>query len=422
MEVLGFSEVLEPEAKGGTFDRVGGIWWSPIFYYHQLQNMGIKNLMKLLSEEVNGCVKEVSMANLNGRAIAIDASMALYQFLIAVRSGDGSANAQLTNEAGEVTSHIQGMFNRTIRLMENGIKPVYVFDGKPPVMKSGELAKRKMRRELAKENLKVAEEEGNEEDIEKFNKRLTRVTPEHNEDCKKLLELMGVPVITAPCEAEATCAALAKSGKVFAAGTEDMDTMTFGTPVLLRRLTMAASRKLPILEIRLEKALEGLELSMDEFIDFCILCGCDYCDSIRGVGPKKALAAIKEYKSIERFLEALKEKMPKGVTVPEEWNRDVDPIYQQARVMFSNAEVLDCKDVKLEWTGPQEEALTHFLVNEKGFGAERVKTAIAKLKKAKSTHSQQRMESFFKVLPSKVVDNKKRKGKDTSVNKKKKLK
>ena len=117
--------------------------------------MGIKSLMKTLSEEVSGCIREVTMQQLGGRIVALDASMALYQFLIAVRSaGDGSGPTQmLTNEAGEVTSHIQGMFNRTIRLMENGLKPVYVFDGKAPTMKGGELAKRTERRQAAKENL-----------------------------------------------------------------------------------------------------------------------------------------------------------------------------------------------------------------------------------------------------------------------------
>ncbi len=99
--------------------------------------------MKLLSEECPQCVKELQdMENLTGRKVAIDASMALYQFLVAVRlSGAGGQSMQLTNEAGEVTSHVQGMFNRTIKMMASGIKPVYVFDGKPPQMKGGELAK-----------------------------------------------------------------------------------------------------------------------------------------------------------------------------------------------------------------------------------------------------------------------------------------
>lgn len=92
--------------------------------------MGIHGLMKLLSEECPGCIKEITLENLTGRKIAIDASMAMYQFLIAVRTaqGQGGFSAQLTNEAGEVTSHIQGMFNRTIRLMADGIKPVIIYN------------------------------------------------------------------------------------------------------------------------------------------------------------------------------------------------------------------------------------------------------------------------------------------------------
>lgn len=71
-----------------------------------------------------------------GRKVAIDASMSIYQFLIAVRSNDGQ---QLQNEQGETTSHLMGIFYRTIRMVENGIKPCYVFDGAPPKMKSEEV-------------------------------------------------------------------------------------------------------------------------------------------------------------------------------------------------------------------------------------------------------------------------------------------
>lgn len=363
--------------------------------------MGIKGLMKMISEEASECVKELALSDFTGRIVAIDASMQLYQFLIAVRSSGehGAPSQMLMNEDGKVTSHVQGMFNRTIRLMENGLKPVYVFDGKPPTMKGGELAKRTERRNQAKENLKEATESGNVEDMDKFTKRLVRVTPEHNQDVKDLLALMGVPFLDAPCEAEATCAALAKSGKAFAAGTEDMDALTFATPILLRRLTMPASKKLPILQINLEKLLAGLELSLDEFIDLCILCGCDYCDAIRGIGPKKALAAIRAHKSIEHVVAHLQTNQTKGIVIPENW-LGAEPVYQQARKLFKEAEVLDCADLKMEWKPPQEELLTKLLVETYHFGPERVQNAIKKLKKAKSSHSQQRLTSFFTVLPS----------------------
>ena len=150
----------------------------------------------------------MELASLHGRKIAIDASMAIYQFLIAVRTGGDNIQAfQLTNEAGETTSHIQGMFNRTIRFMTEGIKPVFVFDGKPPSFKSGELTKRRERREEAEKALKQAEEGGDIEEQNRQNKRLVRAGKKENDDCKKLLQLMGMPIVLAPCEAEAQAAA-----------------------------------------------------------------------------------------------------------------------------------------------------------------------------------------------------------------------
>lgn len=323
----------------------------------------------------------------HGRKIAIDASMSIYQFLIAVRS-DGS---QLTNEAGEITSHLMGMFYRTIRMIENGIKPVYVFDGKPPIMKSGELAKRKEKREEAQKGLAQAEETGDAEGMEKFSRRLVKVTPQHNDECKRLLKLMGIPYIEAPCEAEAQCAALVKSGKVYATGTEDMDALTFGSSVLLRHLTFSEARKMPIREFYLDRILTELELSHYEFIDLCILLGCDYCDSIKGIGPKRAVDLIKQYKSIE---EIIKHIDTNKYTLPEEWP------YQEARELFKNPEVLQDADINLKWEAPNEEELVKFLVEEKGFNEDRIRSGIKKILKARKGSTQGRLDSFFKVMPS----------------------
>ena len=122
------------------------------------------------------------------------------------------------------------------------------------------------------------------------------------EDAKTMLRLLGLPVIEAPCEAEAQCAALCKNGKVYATATEDMDALTFGTLNLLRGFN---SKKEPITEINYDKMLEGLEMSQSEFVDMCILCGCDYCDTIDGVGPITAFKLIKEHKTIEEVIKHL---------------------------------------------------------------------------------------------------------------------
>ncbi len=187
-------------------------------------------------------------------------SMSIYSFLVAVRS-DGQ---QLMSDTGETTSHLMGMFYRTLRIVDNGIKPLYVFDGAPPKLKSGELAKRFARKSEANEQHEEAKETGTAEEVEKFSRRTVRVTREHNEECRRLLKLMGIPFIVAPTEAEAQCAVLARAGKVYAAASEDMDTLTFNSPILLRHLTFSEQRKEPIQEIHLDKTLEGLNMDRDQ--------------------------------------------------------------------------------------------------------------------------------------------------------------
>ncbi|XP_020573484.1 flap endonuclease 1-A isoform X3 [Phalaenopsis equestris] len=306
----------------------------------------------------------------------------------------------LTNEAGEVTSHLQGMFNRTIRLLEAGIKPVYVFDGQPPDLKKQELAKRYLRRDDATKDLATAVEEGNKEEIEKFSKRTVKVTKQHNEDCKQLLRLMGVPIIEAPCEAEAQCAALCKSDKVYAVASEDMDSLTFGAPRFLRHLMDPSSKKIPVMEFEVEKVLLELGFTMDQFIDLCILCGCDYCDSIKGIGGQTALKLIRQHGSIENVLENLSKDR---YHIPEDWP------YQEARQLFKEPVVIS-EIPELKWTAPDEDGLVAFLVNENGFNHDRVSKAIEKIKAAKDKGSQGRLESFFRpvIKPSEPLKRKPR--------------
>ncbi|CAJ1977905.1 unnamed protein product [Sphenostylis stenocarpa] len=337
-------------------------------------------------------MKENKFESYFGRKIAIDASMSIYQFLIVVgRSG----TEMLTNEAGEVTSHLQGMFSRTIRLLEAGIKPLYIFDGKPPDLKRQELAKRYSKRADATEDLSEALETGNIEDIEKYSKRTVKVTKQHNEDCKKLLRLMGVPVVEAPSEAEAQCAALCKAGKVYAVASEDMDSLTFGAPKFLRHLMDPSSKKIPVMEFEVAKILEELNLTMDQFIDLCILSGCDYCESIRGIGGLTALKLIRQHGSIENMLENINKER---YHIPDNWP------YQEARRLFKEPLVLtDEKELDIKWSAPDEEGLITFLVNENGFNTDRVTKAIEKIKAAKSKSSQGRLESFFKPTPNSSV-------------------
>ncbi|XP_037953942.1 flap endonuclease 1-like [Teleopsis dalmanni] len=347
--------------------------------------MGILGLSKLIADVAPFAMKDNEIKNYFGRKVAIDASMCLYQFLIAVRA----EGAQLTTVDGETTSHLMGMFYRTIRMLDNGIKPVYVFDGKPPDLKSGELAKRAGRREEAEKALQAAKEAGNEADVDKFNRRLVRVTKDHANEAKELLKLMGVPFVEAPCEAEAQCAALVKSGKVFATATEDMDALTFGSNVLLRYLTFSEARKMPVKEIHHEKVLKGFELTQNEFIDLCILLGCDYCEGIKGIGPKRAVELINTYRNLETILENIDRKK---YIVPENWN------FELARQLFITPEVADPDNIDLKWTDPDEDALVKFLCGDRQFSEERVRGGVKKILKSRNTQTQGRLDGFFKVL------------------------
>jgi len=357
--------------------------------------MGIKGLAKILGEHSESSIKEQKVENYFGRKIAIDASMTLYQFLIAIRQ-DGPGG-QLTDEFGEPTAHLNGLFYRNIRLLENGIKPCYVFDGKPPDMKGGELKKRGEAKKKAMEDMKQAQLADDQEAIAKFEKRMTRVTKKQNEEAIKLLTLMGIPIVRAPGEAEAQCAELCKGGLVFATATEDMDALTFGTPRLVRRLTasQAHQKQMPIHEFNLQDGLDGLEMTMDQFIDFCILCGCDYTSTIRGVGPKKAHQFLKEHKNIEGVVKALQGH--KRYIVPDDFR------FEQARRLFVEPDVTKSADLPpLKWTDPDKEGIIEYMVNEKGFNMERIVRGIERLKKSKKAGSQKRLDSFFSVTKVKA--------------------
>ncbi|KAG9292112.1 hypothetical protein G9A89_005256 [Geosiphon pyriformis] len=361
--------------------------------------MGIHGLHKLISDNAPRAIKENDIKNYFGRKIAIDASMSIYQFLIAVRS----EGQQLMSDSGETTSHLMGIFYRTIRMVESGIKPCYVFDGKPPTLKSGELAKRTERRREANKSLEEAQETGITADIDKFSRRTVKVTAQHNSECKKLLQLMGIPYVDAPCEAEAQCAALARAGKVYAAASEDMDTLTFAAPVLLRHLTFSENRKLAIDEIHLDKVLEGLDLNMKQFIDLCVLLGCDYCDSIKGVGPHRALEFIRKYKSLENIVKNIDTKK---YPIPENWP------YEDARQLFLEPIVNDSQDLELKWQEPNVKGIVDFMVHEKGFNEDRVRKGVDKLLKNLKVAQQGRLDSFFTPLTAGSDPMQKRKGEE----------
>ena len=140
----------------------------------------------------------------------------------------------------------------------------------------------------------------------------------------------------------------------------------------------------------------------------CILLGCDYCESIRGIGPKRAIELVAQHETIEKILDNIDTKK---YIVPEDWN------YQKARELFVNPEIADPATIDLKWTDPDEEGLIKFLCGDRQFSEDRVRSGFKKIMKTRTTSTQGRLDSFFKVLPSSTPPAGKRKSESSSVKK-----
>ncbi|MEM0333032.1 MAG: flap endonuclease-1 [Candidatus Aenigmatarchaeota archaeon] len=332
--------------------------------------------------------KEIELKDLMGKKIAIDAFNALYQFLTIVRDKD--TGEPLKDSKGRITSHLSGLFYRTVNFIEEGIKTVYVFDGEPPKFKKLTQEKREELKKEAEEKLKIAIEEGRIEDIMKYAQATARLTKELVEDAKKLLDLMGVPYVQAPSEGEMQAAYMAKKGDVWASASQDYDSLLVGSPRLIRNLNLTGRRKLPNKEvyveikpelIELEEVLTNLGISREQLIIIGILVGTDYNpNGIENIGPKKALKLVKEKKTLENILKEI------------EWKFDISP--QEIYDFFLNPPVTD--NYNLVWREPDEEGLIKFMVEEHNFSEERIKNAIEKIKQAIQKQQQKSLDKWFK--------------------------
>jgi flap endonuclease-1 len=375
--------------------------------------MGIKGLTKFLKSENCAGIKEIPKSPLKYKVLAIDASILLYQYVIQIRTQTGGFMQNLTNASGKNTSHIYGFFTKTISFLESGIRPVYVFDGAPPELKNHELSKRSTRKKEAQEALKEAhaalkeaqealedienmeapESTANIDEINKLSKYVT-ITREHVADIKRLLDLMGITYIDAPCEAEAQCVYLNYYKLVDAVYTEDMDSLALGRPGLVIVRGLNNSKMKQALEINLNKVLESLQLTREQFIDFCILCGCDYCPTISGIGPKRAYSLIKTHKTIDALivhLEAENAKKQKHVIPDNFMNsyKEVQKLFLEPKVLTSD----ECKVIISEKKKIDRDGLMNFLVTENSFDKERVATNISRIEKVPKPGKT--IESFF---------------------------
>ena len=330
--------------------------------------MGVK-LGDIIPSEA---VERLTLKSLAGKAIALDAYNILYQFITIIRGPDGRP---LMDRRGRITSHLSGVFFRTINFLKVGMKPIYVYDGRPPELKRVTIEKREERRAEAAELYEKALREGRMEEARKYAQQAATLNEFIVESSKKLLTLMGVPVVQAPSEGEAQAAYMARKGDAYASASQDMDSLLFGSPRLLRNLSIVGRRKLPgrkeYVEIEpeiiyLDKLLESLKITREQLIDIGILVGTDYCEGVKGVGPKTALKLVKQYGGAEAALKSLGKSL------------EIKP--SEIREIFLNPNVSD--DYVLEWREPDYDGVKEMLCGEHDFSEERVEKALNELKNA----------------------------------------
>src|SRR5262249_11138680 len=183
-------------------------------------------------------VKEtLALEDLRGTTLAVDGPAELYQFLALIRLRDGTP---LRDSTGRITSHLSGLFYRTTRLISDyRLKLVFVFDGKPPPRKAAEIERRRAIRQRYEQEHAEALSAGDLDAAYSKATMTSRLTRDMTAEARELLRLMGIPVVQAPSEAEAQAAHMAASHQAWASGSKDYDSLLFGTPRVVRFLTIS---------------------------------------------------------------------------------------------------------------------------------------------------------------------------------------
>jgi flap endonuclease-1 len=330
--------------------------------------------------------KEVEIKDFNGEILAVDTFNLLYQFLSSIRSRDGSL---LMDSNGNVTSHLVGLFSRVSNLMNQNLKLVFVFDGEPPELKQRERERRKSLKIKAQKEYEKAKEGGDVDSMKKYASRTSRLTPEMVDEAKNLIKCMGLPIVQAPSEGEAQAAYIAKKEKGVVVS-QDYDSLLYGSPKLLRNLSILGKRKqnnkLSYSVVKPEvitfaDALNNLTIDNDQLIVLSMLIGTDYNPGgIKGIGPKNALTLVKKYsKDFESLFNEVK------------WDDFFDFKWTEVYYLFKNMPVTN--DYKLEWKKINIEELKKFLLDH-DFSEERIRSALEKLQKKEDAKKQMSLGDF----------------------------
>jgi len=332
--------------------------------------------------------KELELTSLKNKKVAIDSFNILYQFLTTIRQADGGL---LMNKQGEVTSHLNGLFFRTTKLMKYGIKPIFVFDGQPPQLKLEERKRRRALKEQARVKYEAAKEAKDMPQMKKFASRTAYLNKEMVAQAKELISLLGLPVVQAPSEGEAQVAHIVNRGDAYAAVSQDYDTLLYGCPRLIHNLSVAGRKKIPGKlayktvkpeVILLKDLLDSLNINQEQLMMLSILIGTDYNKGgVHGIGPKKALKLVQKYKGkYDELFTEVKFKEHCVVSWREVYNT------------FKNMPLTDDYDVT--FSPPKIDKLKEFLIERFDFSKLRIENALKDLEKEKAKQEQKSLFGF----------------------------
>jgi flap endonuclease-1 len=335
--------------------------------------------------------KELNLEILKGKTVCVDAFNVLYQFLSTIRQMDGTP---LMDDQKRITSHLSGIFYRNVSLLSDGIKLVYVFDGEAPELKAKTHQRRKSGRDIAAGRYEEAKQKEDISAMRRYSSQLARLNDEMIIESKELLKAMGIAVVQAPSEGESEAAYLCKIKEdVYAAVSQDYDSLLFGASRLIQNLTLARRRKTfsgwievkPEL-IELDRILNSLEIGLDQLICLGILVGTDYNPKgIPGIGQKKALQIVQKYKQPVLIFESVEEQI---MSLSEEDRFDWREIFE----LFHKPKVIDAD---FEFGKVDEEKIKEILVERHDFSLERVEKQLEKLRKVHERSKQKNLEKWF---------------------------
>lgn len=262
--------------------------------------MGIAALRKLLDP------RPIDVATLRGKVVAVDADNLIWQFVTAIAGAGGDLPR---GPDGRPVAHLIGLVNRLRLYAEWGLRSAWVFDGPQPALKADTLAGRAARMEAS---------------------GAVGVTQEDLDECKELLEALGVPWMVAPAESDAQCALFARRGDAWASVTQDYDIALHGSPRALRNLSQSKTKTPELID--LDASLVRAGLTREQLVDVAILIGTDYNDGVRGVGPVKALKLVKQHGDLHAALRAAGADVPHADEVRALFLRH--PVDERARLAF----------------------------------------------------------------------------------------